>query len=79
VIDGYELAKRLRAEHGGEPVLIAATGYGQEKDRLRAAEAGFNCHFVKPVSVHDLVFTLDQLVVGPARRARVQRTGPVEV
>jgi len=37
--DGYELARRLRAEHGWSPTLIAATGYGQTSDRLRAVEA----------------------------------------
>jgi CheY-like chemotaxis protein/anti-sigma regulatory factor (Ser/Thr protein kinase) len=67
-LDGYELARRLRAEHGTDPTLIAATGYGQQKDRLLAADAGFDCHFVKPVSVHDLVNVLDQRVVGSAFR-----------
>jgi signal transduction histidine kinase/CheY-like chemotaxis protein len=62
-LDGYELANALRAQHGTDPTLIAATGYGQQKDRLRAAEAGFDCHFVKPVSVRDLVLVLDQRVV----------------
>ena len=47
------------------PTLIAATGYGQPQDRLRAADAGFDCHFVKPVSVHDLVLVLDERVVAP--------------
>jgi signal transduction histidine kinase/CheY-like chemotaxis protein len=65
-LDGYELAKKLRAEHGTAPTLIAATGYGQRKDRLRAADAGFDCHFVKPVSVRDLVKVLDQRVVSAA-------------
>jgi CheY-like chemotaxis protein len=50
-LDGYELARKLRAEHGAVPTLIAATGYAQRKDRLRAVDAGFDCHFVKPVSV----------------------------
>jgi signal transduction histidine kinase/CheY-like chemotaxis protein len=68
-IDGYELAKQVRADHGGDPMLIAATGYGQPKDRLRAADAGFDCHFVKPVSVRDLVRVLDQHVVNPVRRS----------
>ena len=67
-VDGYELARTLRAEHGRNATLIAATGYGQQKDRLRAAAAGFDCHFVKPVSVHDLVVALDQRVVGVAPR-----------
>ncbi len=65
-LDGYELAKTLRAEHGSHPTLIAATGYGQPNDRRRAVEAGFNCHFVKPVRIEDLVTVLDQRVVGPS-------------
>jgi len=65
-LDGYDLARALRAQHGADPTLIAATGYGEQKDRLRAADAGFNCHFVKPVSVHDLVLVLDQRVVSSA-------------
>jgi CheY-like chemotaxis protein len=58
-LDGYELARRLRAEHGGEPILIAATGYGRPSDRQMATEAGFDCHFVKLVSVKDIVQALD--------------------
>ena len=64
-IDGYELARRLRAEYGGTPTLIAATGYGRESDRRQAADAGFDCHFVKPVSVEDLVGVLDRRVSSP--------------
>jgi signal transduction histidine kinase/CheY-like chemotaxis protein len=57
-MDGYELARRLRDEHGTTPTLIAATGYGQPSDRQRASAAGFDCHLVKPVSVQDLVRAL---------------------
>jgi signal transduction histidine kinase/ActR/RegA family two-component response regulator len=65
-LDGYELARTLRAEHGTEPVLIAATGYGQPTDRVRAADAGFDRHFVKPVSVKELVAVLDERLAAPA-------------
>jgi signal transduction histidine kinase/ActR/RegA family two-component response regulator len=65
ILDGYELARTLRAEHGHEPTLIAATGYGQPSDRLAAADAGFDLHFVKPVSVHELVSVLDERVCRP--------------
>jgi CheY-like chemotaxis protein/anti-sigma regulatory factor (Ser/Thr protein kinase) len=58
--DGYQLAREVRAQHGRHPVLIAATGYGQDTDRLRAADAGFDCHFVKPVSIQDIVLALDE-------------------
>jgi CheY-like chemotaxis protein len=55
VMDGYELARRLRAELGAQtPVLIAVTGYGQDSDRARAREAGFNHHLVKPVELAKL-------------------------
>jgi signal transduction histidine kinase/CheY-like chemotaxis protein len=66
-LDGYELARRLRAEHGSGPVLIAATGYGQPLDRLRTAAAGFDCHLIKPVSLDELVGALDQRLVNAAQ------------
>ncbi len=50
VMDGYELAGRLRAELGKQlPRLIALTGYGQDSDRARAKQAGFAQHLTKPV------------------------------
>jgi signal transduction histidine kinase/ActR/RegA family two-component response regulator len=67
-LDGYELARLLREEHGTRPTLIAATGYGQEKDRALAVGAGFNFHFVKPVSIHDLVLALDERLVSGGGR-----------
>jgi PAS domain S-box-containing protein len=48
-MNGYEVAKRLRAA-GSTAVLIAVTGYGQTEDRRRSKEAGFDAHVVKPVS-----------------------------
>ena len=53
VIDGYELAERLRAvpELGTAP-LVAITGYGQAADRQRARSAGFTEHLVKPLDYH---------------------------
>jgi CheY-like chemotaxis protein len=48
-ISGYEVARRLRRESGLEDVfLVALTGYGQEEDRRRSQEAGFDSHLVKP-------------------------------
>jgi len=50
VIDGYELAARLRQLPGLERIyLIALTGYGQESDRRKTRAAGFDQHLVKPV------------------------------
>jgi CheY-like chemotaxis protein len=47
--------------------LIAATAYGRPTDRAQSAEAGFDSHLVKPVSVHDLVQVLDERVVASKR------------
>jgi PAS domain S-box-containing protein len=56
VMDGYELARRLRSELGSAcPHLIALTGYGQPRDRARSEEAGFDAHLVKPVEVKTLM------------------------
>lgn len=52
VMDGYELASRLRELPGLEQLrLIAVTGYGQDSDRRRTRAAGFHHHLVKPVDV----------------------------
>jgi K+-sensing histidine kinase KdpD len=56
VMDGYELARRLRAQQAGAELrLIAVTGYGQENDRLRSREAGFDHHLVKPIALDALI------------------------
>ena len=46
-VDGYEVARRLRAMAGPEPYLIALTGYGQPDDVRRAREAGFDAHLAE--------------------------------
>ena len=52
VMDGYELARRLRSGQGARPLcLVAVTGYGRDSDRDRVAQSGFDAHLVKPVSV----------------------------
>jgi len=56
-IDGYEVARRVRA--AGKPVrLVAITGYGLPEDRRRTAEAGFDVHLVKPVDYEQLAEAL---------------------
>ncbi len=48
-MDGYETARRMRAQPGLERTILAAlTGWGQQEDRRRTSEAGFNYHLVKP-------------------------------
>ena len=61
VMDGYELAAacaRCRASRGIR--LIAVTGYGQESDRRRTRDAGFDDHLVKPVDIDAIEATLKQ-------------------
>jgi signal transduction histidine kinase len=62
VMDGYEVARRLRAsnEHAGIR-LVAITGYGQEADRQRTQAAGFDAHLVKPVDLDALELLLSRL------------------
>ncbi len=56
VMDGYELARRLRAAPETAHLhLIAVTGYGQEKDRRRALSAGFDEHLAKPLQPEALL------------------------
>jgi signal transduction histidine kinase len=51
-LNGYELARRLRAAPGGSALtLVAVTGWGQPEDRRRTHEAGFDHHLVKPPEV----------------------------
>jgi signal transduction histidine kinase len=55
VMDGYELARRMREQLGPKGLrLIAVTGYGQETDRARGREAGFDHHLVKPIALEAL-------------------------
>ena len=54
-MDGYETARRDPAAVVGQRgALIALTGWGQQQDRQRTAEAGFDAHLVKPVTELDL-------------------------
>ena len=54
VMDGFELAARLRQASASPLRLIALTGYGQDSDRERTQNAGFDAHLVKPVEVDEL-------------------------
>ncbi len=64
VMDGIELAERMRERFGGDrPVLVAVTGYGQPHDRQRSREAGFRFHLVKPVQP-DILLTAIEAIAG---------------
>ncbi|HVM46161.1 MAG TPA: response regulator, partial [Candidatus Thermoplasmatota archaeon] len=62
-INGYEVAARLRADAAfANTRLVAITGYGQDEDRRRAREAGFDHHLTKPVEPRSLEALLARLV-----------------
>jgi CheY-like chemotaxis protein len=66
-LDGYEVARRIRASpRGGEIVLCALTGLGREEDKRRAREAGFDEHMTKPVD-----FAWLARVLGEGEQGRV--------
>lgn len=62
-VDGYELARRVRAQLGGSVYLIALTGYGQAEDRKQALDAGFDVHLTKPADFVDLQNVLGRVPV----------------
>ncbi len=62
LLDGYEVARRIRAQPWGKNLtLIAVTGWGQDSDRRRSREAGFDSHLVKPLDLDALTALLAQL------------------
>jgi CheY-like chemotaxis protein len=65
-LNGYEVCRHIRRQSWGESmVLIALTGWGQEEDKMKSKEAGFNFHMVKPVKAADLAKLLDGLLAAP--------------
>ncbi len=59
-MDGYELARRARSLDGNDLMIIALTGWGQERDRGLSKAAGIDHHFVKPVNLDELMGVLAQ-------------------
>jgi CheY-like chemotaxis protein len=60
--NGYEAARMIRSEPWGSTmILIALTGWGQEQDRRRSREAGFDHHLVKPVDPKALMTLVSEL------------------
>jgi CheY-like chemotaxis protein len=66
LMDGYEVARRCREEPALKGMtLVAMTGYGQDSDRQRSQEAGFDAHLVKPVNLRDLMLLLAESDLSP--------------
>jgi len=69
-MNGYEVARAMRAERTlRNAVLVACTGYGQEDDRRRVQEAGFDRYLIKPLHVGDL----EQILAAMAGRRAAER------
>jgi signal transduction histidine kinase/DNA-binding response OmpR family regulator len=70
VMDGFEVARRLRANPEVDAVLVAVSGYGREEDRRLSRELGFAHHFVKPIqfdALRDLLATIRPRAAGNPR------------
>lgn len=62
ILNGYEVARRIRAHAGGDKIkLFALTGYAQENDKKLAREAGFDAHLAKPFDIHELLARLNEI------------------
>ena len=58
-LSGYDIARHVRERRGRAVLLVAITGWGQEADRQRAMEAGFDYHFTKPADFNKLVRVIE--------------------
>jgi CheY-like chemotaxis protein len=68
-MDGYELARQIRAAPGGDRVyLVALTGYGGEEDRRKCRDAGFDLHIAKPIDIEALQYLVRFHFLEPYRR-----------
>jgi len=76
LLDGYEVARGIRAQPWGrEMLLLALTGWGQDADRHRSAAAGFDLHMVKPLDIGKLTQLLSQQAAAGVHRGEAT---PVE-
>ncbi|MBE9205880.1 response regulator [Nostoc sp. LEGE 06077] len=76
--DGYTLIRKVRSlkpDQGGRTPAIALTAYGDNEDRVRALEAGFQTHVAKPVDPNELVEIVANSVANSKNYSREQRTG----
>jgi two-component system CheB/CheR fusion protein len=74
-MDGYTVARALRAEPGTrDAYLVALTGYGLPEDQRRAADAGFDAHLTKPASIAQVQ---DLIARAPRRHPDLHGPGPL--
>ena len=74
-VHGYEVARRLKASPAtADCVLVAVTGWGQEDDRRRARDAGFDRHLVKPIDPEQL----EAILAGAGRAAKAGEGAPAK-
>jgi len=59
-LSGYDIARHIRGTQGSKVLLVAITGWGQDDDRRRAREAGFDHHFTKPADFEVLIELIEQ-------------------
>jgi CheY-like chemotaxis protein len=72
-LSGYDTARRIREQPWGRGmVLVALTGWGQEEDRRKSKDAGFDSHLVKPIEPG----AMERLLAGLPRPLRPLRTPP---
>lgn len=75
-LDGNEVARRIRSLPGGaDAMLIAVTGWGQDKDRRRALSAGFDHHLTKPIDLQRLNLLLLTEPAGPLSDQAMRANG----
>jgi len=76
-MDGYEVARQMRREPTlAGSLLVALTGWGQQEDRRRSAEAGFDLHLVKPIDMAALGAVFSHPKLPPAPLPQAQETSP---
>jgi signal transduction histidine kinase len=72
-IDGFEVARRLRADHPSSGMkIVALTGFGRDEDRRRTAEVGIDVHLVKPVEMDAILALMHEPAAPVAKEVRVQ-------
>jgi DNA-binding response OmpR family regulator len=68
-LSGYDVARDIRRRRGAGVLIVAITGWGQEEDRQRSRDAGFDHHFTKPVDIESLLDVIERERPRPKARA----------